>query len=191
MWGFGATLAHEMPELRPTLVDLDLQSDAGLFEEVVSAAGEDRIALRGARRLLPRLVRHRPNRAEPITLRADRSYLLTGGLGGLGLVVARRFVERGARHLVLLGRTGASSVAAQEGVAELQRLGAVVHVLRADVANEAELRHAMSACFARMPPLAGVVHAAGVLDDGILLRLDAERVTRTMAPKVRGAYHLH
>jgi acyl transferase domain-containing protein/acyl carrier protein len=122
--------------------------------------------------------------------RADATYLITGGHGGLGLAVARWLVEKGARHLVLLSRSGASS-AAEEVAADLAAQGATVATIRADISNESDLARALSEIRDTMPPLRGVIHAAGLLDDHLFLNLDAESFRRVLAPKVLGAWNLH
>jgi len=122
--------------------------------------------------------------------RADATYLITGGHGGLGLRVARWLVEKGARHLALLSRSGAS-IAAQEVVTELAAKGAAVTTIQADISNESEVAQALSQIHDTMPPLRGIIHAAGVLDDHLLMNLDAESFRRVLAPKVLGAWNLH
>jgi myxalamid-type polyketide synthase MxaB len=122
-------------------------------------------------------------------IRSDGSYLITGGLGGLGLKVAQQLVEQGARRLVLAGRSGATG-AAQETIDRLRSAGAAVQVVQADIANSADMARLIEACQAH-GPLRGIVHAAGVLDDGVLDQQTVERFARVMAPKVRGAWQLH
>jgi acyl transferase domain-containing protein/acyl carrier protein len=122
---------------------------------------------------------------------ADATYLVTGGLGGFGLATARWLVERGARHLVLLGRSGAASTEAQQAVRDLEQAGARVLVARADVAQADQLQQTLDDARRRLPPLRGVFHAAMVLDDAILLHQTAERFRRVLAPKVTGAWNLH
>jgi phthiocerol/phenolphthiocerol synthesis type-I polyketide synthase C len=124
------------------------------------------------------------------SLRADASYLVTGGLGGLGLEVARWMVARGARHLVLAGR-GPPSPSAEDAIATLEAAGARVLVARADVAQPAEVERLFARIDHELPPLRGVVHAAGVLDDGLLLQQTPARFAAVMAPKVPGAWNLH
>ncbi len=123
-------------------------------------------------------------------LRADATYLITGGLGGLGLHVARWLSEQGARHLVLLGRRGPSPEA-REVLGQLEQAGTRVAVFRADVAEPDETGKAMAEVGSSMPPLRGVIHAAGVLDDGVLLEQTPERFERVLAPKAAGAWNLH
>ncbi len=129
--------------------------------------------------------------ADGPTFRSDATYLITGGLGGLGLQVAQWMVREGARHLVLVGRRGAAGTAAQEAVVALEKAGAEVLVARADVSQEPQVAGLLRSIEQTMPPLRGVIHAAGVLDDGILLHLNAERFRSVMAPKMAGAWNLH
>jgi NADPH:quinone reductase-like Zn-dependent oxidoreductase/acyl carrier protein len=122
--------------------------------------------------------------------RADATYLITGGHGGLGLAVARWLVEKGARHLVLLSRNGLAAVS-EEVVSELAAKGAAVTTIQADISNESDAARALSEIRNSMPPLRGVIHAAGVLDDHLLMNLDGESFRRVLAPKVLGAWNLH
>jgi acyl transferase domain-containing protein/acyl carrier protein len=126
-----------------------------------------------------------------LTLRADGTYLVTGGLGGLGLAVARWLVDRGARHLVLTGRSGASTPGAEAVTSALREAGVTVVVAKADVTRESEVAAVLADVRRSMPPLRGVVHAAMVLDDALLSQLDEERMSKVMAPKVIGAWNMH
>jgi myxalamid-type polyketide synthase MxaE and MxaD len=204
LWGLGRTIAYEHPELRCTRVDLDpagFPTEAeSLVAELLAAGAEEEIAFRSGGRYLGRLVRRAPARVEGARaapteekgrFRGDGSYLITGGLGGLGLSVARWMVAEGARHLALVGRQGAATAAQAEAVSALEAAGAEVLVARANVADRAQLAAVLQDVQRRMPPLRGVIHAAGVLDDGLLLQQDAARFQRVMAPKIDGAWNLH
>jgi len=122
-------------------------------------------------------------------VRADRTYLITGGAGALGLATARWLVERGARHLVLAGRGKPSA----EACPEIQGLaaGANVRYLETDVSDFEATCSLVAQIGAAGPALGGIFHAAGVLDDATLQQLDPERLLAVMAPKVRGAWNLH
>jgi NADPH:quinone reductase-like Zn-dependent oxidoreductase/acyl carrier protein len=122
--------------------------------------------------------------------RPDATYLVTGGLGGLGQQVATRLVERGARNLVLVGRSEPSQRAA-EMIQELEQRGARVRVLSADVSLSDDVRRIIDEIERDLPPLRGVIHAAGVLDDGVLAQQTWQRFARVLAPKVGGAWNLH
>ncbi|MBR9754181.1 MAG: SDR family NAD(P)-dependent oxidoreductase [Gammaproteobacteria bacterium] len=127
-----------------------------------------------------------------LTIDPAGSYLVTGGLGGFGLRSAEWLAAIGARELVLLGRSGAASEEAQQGVARLEAQGVNVHALACDVADEAALskvfaRFGKSADVNGIAPLKGIIHAAAVIDDALIRHLDAERIQRVMTPKLEGA----
>jgi NADPH:quinone reductase-like Zn-dependent oxidoreductase len=123
-------------------------------------------------------------------IRENGTYLITGGLGGLGLAVARWLVDQGAQTLVLLGRN-APSKHAQTVVRELEQAGAQVVVAQADVGQAEEIGQLMARIQATLPPLRGVIHSAGVLNDGILLQQDWTRFAEVFRPKVEGGWNLH
>lgn len=125
----------------------------------------------------------------PTPVRPDAAYVITGGLGGLGLLAARWLVDAGARSLALIARSEAGP-AAQAVLHELQAR-ADVRVYRADVADAGQLQQAMARITAELPPLAGVLHAAGALADGTLQTQDAARFVSMLAPKVEASWQLH
>ena len=127
--------------------------------------------------------------SKPIEIRGDATYLITGGLGGLGRRIAEWLVDRGARHLVLVGRRPPNESAAMQ-IAALQQRGVRVRACQVDAANLAEIKALVTEINASAAPLAGVIHAAGVLDDGVLVGQTAERFARVFAPKVAGAWNL-
>jgi acyl transferase domain-containing protein/NADPH-dependent curcumin reductase CurA len=126
----------------------------------------------------------------PLRISADGTYLVTGGLGALGLHVSRWLVEHGARNLLLIGRNSPSPEAAS-ALSELRDAGTRVEVRVADVSDRAQLETVFKEIDAAMPPLRGIVHSAGVLDDGVLTQQTWSRFERVMAPKVAGAWNLH
>ncbi|MCX5167069.1 SDR family NAD(P)-dependent oxidoreductase [Streptomyces antibioticus] len=183
-WGFGLALAQEHPELAVTLVDLPPVGGAdALWTQLRHADDERLVALRESGRLVPRLARTRPDSDGGGT--PDGVHLVTGGLGGLGRIVAERLVRRGVRSLALMSR-GAPTPDAREWITGLERRGVTVHLARADVADRAALGDALDAVRREAGPLAGIVHAAGVLDDATVANLTDERVLRVLAPKVLG-----
>lgn len=128
----------------------------------------------------------------PKTLaRPDRSYLVTGGLGGFGLATAEWLVRSGARHVVLASRRGRPDAEAQEAIARMEALGARVHAMSLDVADRASVGRLLAVIDAELPKLAGIFHSATVLDDATIATLDAEGLERVLAAKARGALHLH
>jgi acyl transferase domain-containing protein/NADPH:quinone reductase-like Zn-dependent oxidoreductase len=123
-------------------------------------------------------------------IRCDGTYVLTGGLTGLGLATARWLAEQGAGGILLIGRR-APGEEAQAVIAEMEALGARVLAVQADVGDTAALSPVLDDARRKIGPIRGVIHAAGVLDDGMLSEQTPERFARVMAPKVRGGWALH
>jgi acyl transferase domain-containing protein/NADPH:quinone reductase-like Zn-dependent oxidoreductase/short-subunit dehydrogenase len=121
---------------------------------------------------------------------SEETYLVTGGFGGLGLESARWLAREGARNLVLIGRREPSPEVRTQ-LDELAHAGVRITVKVCDVADEAQLATAFAEIANSMPPLRGVIHAAGVLDDGVLTGQSWPRFERVMAPKIYGAWNLH
>jgi NADPH:quinone reductase-like Zn-dependent oxidoreductase/acyl carrier protein len=122
-------------------------------------------------------------------VRPEASYLITGGLGALGLLVSQWLVNQGAGHLMLVGRREPSDEALAE-IETLRQQGAEIRVMQADVSRADDVERVFAAIDAEMPNLRGVAHAAGTIDDGVLLRQDWSRFESVMAPKALGALHL-
>ena len=123
-------------------------------------------------------------------VRADGTYLITGGTGALGLRVAKWLAEQGAGTIALLSRRGPSADV-EQSLNSIRERGSQVIVLRGDVADANSLAGALAQLPPEGPPLRGIVHAAGVLADGILTEMTLEQLDRAMAPKARGAWNLH
>lgn len=137
--------------------------------------------------------RDRPRRDAPAqggVVRRDGTYLVTGGLGAIGLHVADWLATQGAGVIALLARR-APSAEAQASLARLRERAARVVVLTGDVADAHSLSTALAALPADAPPMRGVLHAAGVLADGILNDMTLDQLDQAMAPKVHGAWNLH
>ena len=212
LWGFGRVVAQEHPMIWGGLIDLEPGSvslhDAAvqLWEEISHSDGEDQLAFRHGQRYVARLV-HAPSSGQklPFRWRPDGSYLITGGLGDLGLLVALWMVEQGARRLILLGRTQlpprstwnnieeGSHLARQVGaIRALEGLGASVHLAAVDVADEGQLHTFLDEFHAEgWPPIRGVVHLAGIAQGQTLLDLNLTTLNAVLRPKVIGGWLLH
>ncbi|MGW0552559.1 SDR family NAD(P)-dependent oxidoreductase, partial [Streptomyces altiplanensis] len=220
VWGLVRSAHSENPGCFG-LLDLDPADDAGASASVLGALGSDepQLVLREAEVRVARLGRvPLPEPVAPVGEEAgatgesgesakaegaeraegtvegwerDGTVLITGGTGGLGAVLARHLVtERGVRHLLLASRRGAEAPGAAELVEELTAQGAAVTALACDLAD----RTAVSELLAGVPvehPLSAVVHAAGVLDDGVVGSLTPERLDGVLRPKVDAVWHLH
>ncbi|MFH0729430.1 MAG: SDR family NAD(P)-dependent oxidoreductase [Pseudomonadota bacterium] len=195
LWGIGSVLDLEHPELATRGIDLDPHDTEAmmplLLEEILHPDAENRIALRhkGGRHTA-RIEKREEMRASGFHLDAEACYLITGGLGGLGLEVAQWMGQKGARNLILSGRTGAIGPV-EEKIGRIEETGCKVLVLPADVSKREEVNRLVSEIGSRMPPLRGVVHAAGVTDDAVMLHQDRGRFRNVMAPKVLGTWNLH
>ncbi|MEU9558233.1 SDR family NAD(P)-dependent oxidoreductase [Streptomyces fumanus] len=121
----------------------------------------------------------------------DGTYVITGGLGGLGLASARWLAGHGAAHLVLIGRRGIATDEARRAVTELEERGVEVRVERADVVDRRRIREVLDLVRATMPPIKGVFHTAADFDDALLSDLDADRLITATGPKADGAWNLH
>jgi acyl transferase domain-containing protein/aryl carrier-like protein len=184
LWGLAGTVANEYPQMRVARIDLDAASQTIDPARLLAAADiEPSLAWREGQPFAPRLVESAAPAAPEYVVRSDATYLITGGLGALGLQVAQRLVERGARHLVLVGRKARRP----EALERLVEAGVSVTLSATDVADEA----AMAALFQHLawmyPPLRGIIHAAGVLSDGVLTQQDAQSFAHVLHPKLDGA----
>jgi malonyl CoA-acyl carrier protein transacylase len=199
LWALGRVVALEYPDWWGGLVDLAPASSkpseaiaaaTALLSEIADSQGEDHLALRGEQRYVARLVPSRPASSQESSIRAEGTYLITGGLGALGLRVAQWLVKQGARSLVLVGRRAASD-SALEVITSLEQAGAKVLVAQADVADLAEMTQVIEKINAAVPPLCGVIHTAGTVGNHLIQELDLNTFEAVLRPKVMGGWILH
>ncbi|WP_257232226.1 type I polyketide synthase [Streptomyces sp. Rer75] len=197
LWGLVRSAQAENPG-RFVLVDVDDIEASGPALPYALATDEPQVAVRNGELLLPRLSRTSPPPAEPgaderghLGFAPSGTVLVTGATGTLGGMLARHLVaEHGVRRLLLTSRSGTKASGAAELQAELGALGAEVTVASCDAAD----REALACVLAEVPaehPLTAVVHAAGVLDDGIVTSITPDQAERVLRPKVDAALHLH
>jgi NAD(P)-dependent dehydrogenase (short-subunit alcohol dehydrogenase family) len=209
LWGFAKVVALEHSEMSGGIIDLGTPFEDEVEQvvgELLSPDPERQLAFRQGTRFAARLRSSIDvGKTNPVVLRADATYLITGGMGGLGLALARWMVERGARRLILVGRTPLPprqqwrSLPAEhptkpkvDAVRGLERLGASVHIATFDVADAGAIKAFLEEFHAEGWPLVrGVIHAAGMVDDQLMLRIDEQSFERVIRPKVTGALALH
>jgi acyl transferase domain-containing protein/acyl carrier protein len=193
LWGLLRSAHSEHPG-RFALIDTDdSEASAKVLGDALAAGTiESQIALREGEALVPRLARVEvPEEPVANPIDPERTVLITGGTSGIGALLARHLVqEHGARHLLLASRRGRDAEGAGDLQTELEELGAQVTVAACDVAERPQLEALLDSIPAEHP-LGAIFHSAGVLDDGLLDSLDAERLARVMRPKVDAAWHLH
>ena len=192
--GLGRTLALEHPELHCRRIDLSSTEESNEIENLLNEIlqlelDEEEILFHNGRHVR-RLARAKSGNISALTFKADASYLITGGLRGLGLLVAEWMVARGAKHLTLMGRSAASQDT-EKALQRMEQSGAQILALQGDVSCEEDVIRVLAEVERTMPPLRGLIHSAGVLDDGMLLQQDWSRFEKVMAPKVSGTWNLH
>ncbi|MFD1146210.1 SDR family NAD(P)-dependent oxidoreductase [Saccharothrix hoggarensis] len=188
VWGFGRVVQAEHPG-RVVLLDLPVDEDPDRWLPLVAGSDEPQLAVRDGELHAPRLTRALTTVAP--ALDPEGTVLITGGTGGLGALFARHLVTAyGARRLVLTSRRGPATPGVADLVADLVALGASVEVVAADAANRAVLAELLAG-IPDAHPLIAVVHTAGVLADGTVEQLTAERIDRVLTPKVDAALLLH
>ncbi|MEQ1485778.1 type I polyketide synthase [Methyloglobulus sp.] len=128
---------------------------------------------------------------KPLVLSSDASYLVTGGLGGFGLKTAEWLASKGARHLVLISRSGPVSEEAKTAINQLEQQGVAVLAVSCDVTDKNAIALLLNKIAKEMPPLKGIVHAATVINDGLIRNMDADQIRSVLAPKILGAQNLH
>jgi NAD(P)-dependent dehydrogenase (short-subunit alcohol dehydrogenase family) len=178
LWGLGQAVAAEHPAMWGGLIDLDPRgpSELAIADAILDTRREDMVALRSGKSYVARIVRDDRifGSAAPLRFKPDATYVIAGGTGGLGRRLAVWLEERGAGNIVLLGR-GASGPRA----------------MRCDVSERAQVAEAFQQIERSMPPVRGIFHLAGILDDAMLVHQDAERFHRAGAAKIEGAWNLH
>ncbi|GAX39731.1 beta-ketoacyl synthase [Tolypothrix sp. NIES-4075] len=194
VWGLGKVIALEYPELWGGMIDLAPESTfdeaTKLLAEIEDSQGEDHLAFRNGDRYVARLVPQQLPEFKQVAIVSEGTYLITGGLGALGLKFAQWMVEQGARQLVLTGRRAADNEA-QSILKELEQKGAKVLVQKADVSNQEDMVKVLETVQASMPPLRGIVHAAGVPGYEVIKDIELNSFEAVLRPKVVGTWILH
>ena len=188
LWGLGKVISLEYPQIDCRCVDLDSdESVALLTADLLSPDTEDRIAYRQGVRYVSRLGASERTAKHSITIQPEGSYLITGGLGALGLQVAQKLAEMGAKNLALVSRN-APSQAAKDVIARLSEKGVRVSVLQGNIAEKTDADRILQNLEV---PIKGIIHAAGVLADGVLQQMSWEQFAKVTAAKVKGTWYLH
>ncbi|MDH5548119.1 MAG: SDR family NAD(P)-dependent oxidoreductase [Gammaproteobacteria bacterium] len=196
IWGFVRTVMWEHPNLSCQLIDLDVTASAkekeDLLAELRDRSGENQIAFRQNRRLAARLTTRpmTPTDSQNFFIKPDSTYLITGGQGALGLKLANWLVDKGADTIVLTGRSEANSPT-QLFIETQQKRGISIRYIPADVGDLSQTKLLFTTVDESGPPLRGVFHTAGVLDDGSVGEQDWQRFSNVLAPKITGTWNLH
>lgn len=196
LWGVVKCLAQERPALPCFLLDVDdLSADENwpaMLQLFTEAPAEPLLALRKGRRFAARLARNPGGaNAAAFAFQPHATYLVTGGLRGVGFAVAQWMVENGAKNLLLLGRSGRVSAECEDQLNGWRSQGVNIHCAACDVSIYPQVESALQQLPQGFPAVRGVVHSAGVLDDASIMNLAGRQVQAVFAPKVSGAVNLH
>jgi acyl transferase domain-containing protein/acyl carrier protein len=198
LWGLGRVMMLEHPESWGGLIDLEAIPPTNeaeiLIREINGGDGEDQIAYRENKRYVPRLMQRdlHQQTLKSYHFRTDTSYLITGGLGKLGLNVAAWMVEQGARNLILTSRQGLiQDDAKREAIRQLEAQGAIITIAAVDVTDTAHMETLFAKFGESLPPLAGIVHMAGVIQPQYIAEMSAESLYAVLQSKVQGTWVLH
>jgi phthiocerol/phenolphthiocerol synthesis type-I polyketide synthase D len=194
--GLVRVLAYEHPELKASIVDLDAaaspaDSAAQVRAELAAGIADEVAWRRGKRHTLRLGWAGTPAGSGAPVARTDGSYVITGGLGGLGLLLAGWLAERGAGRIVLNGRSAPRPEALDAIETITARHGTEVEVVLGDVAEDGVAERLVSTAATETTPLRGILHAAAVFDDRTTTRLDDATLHRSWLPKAYGAQRLH
>jgi pimaricinolide synthase PimS1 len=193
LWGLVRTALSEHPG-RFLLIDSDGSeaSEATLQQALTADSGQAQLALREGESFVPRLVPAKGEEDDPAApLDPERTVLITGATGGLGALIAKHLVEaHGARHLLLVSRSGEQAPGALDLRAQLQETGAEVRIAACDVSDRGQLEELFDST-PHEHPLGAVIHCAAVLDDATIAAAGPEQLERVFAPKAEAAWHLH
>ncbi|MDQ3021354.1 MAG: SDR family NAD(P)-dependent oxidoreductase [Bacteroidota bacterium] len=189
--GMAKVISIEHPELDCKRIDLDSKNNwKNLLDEINSDGEEDQVAFRNGKRYVARLKRKNIQPVREIIVDDRSTYLITGGLGGLGILTAKFLADKGAKHIALIGRSD-SIDGAKEDLKEMELMGVHVKIYKADVTSKDDIEKVLKEIKKSKNPLKGIVHSVGVLDDGVLINQTKEKFDKVMAPKILGALYLH
>ncbi|NNK73173.1 MAG: SDR family NAD(P)-dependent oxidoreductase, partial [Flavobacteriaceae bacterium] len=198
LWGLGKVISFELPELNCIRVDLDPRASVEesvslLKQQIVSDKKEDQVSFRSGRRYVQRILPFPLQSISSIPekkISAQYSYLIAGGLGGLGLETANWLAKKGARNLIL-GSRREPSVSVKRNLDNLKGMGVQIMVKQVDICEKKQVDSLFNEIQESMPELKGIIHSAGILDDGPLVNLNEDRMKNVMRTKVEGTWNLH
>lgn len=193
--GFYRTLKLEMPSLFTQLVDLDPEKSMeengkDLFAELSTNSPDDSVTYRKGIRLVPRMRDAVLTNQKLLHIDPQGSYLITGGLTGLGLKCAEWLADKGAKHLLLLGRK-APSEGALEKIKSLEKRGVRLETHSIDIADKERVKDLFQNFGKKWPPLKGIIHSAGVIDDAPIQLQSWARFEKVLSPKIQGSMNLY
>ncbi|SES73464.1 type I polyketide synthase [[Clostridium] polysaccharolyticum] len=197
IWGLAKAISMECPEIYGGIVDID---DGALeyedFLKTLLGTDEEEAVIREKQRYVARIVNHKEfnklhsSKEKPVVIREDVSYLITGGVGALGMVYAERLVRKGAKHLILLARHQPDKKI-EERIDNFRRQGVEVLIEQGDVCDSEYIQNVVASAKERGCKIGGVIHTAGVIKDKMLAEMDWNTFLEVLEPKVQGTICLY
>ncbi|QLE49252.1 type I polyketide synthase [Nostoc sp. C057] len=195
LWGLGRTLAVEHPDLWGGLIDLDpgtslVEQASSLWTEI-NHPTEEQVAFRAGQRYVPRLLRYQPSfSVEPIKIKSNATYLITGCFDDIHVNLASWLIEKGAEHLVLMGE-GEPAPEICDRLKQMHAINPTVVLFNFSSSKSEQVANVLQYIEDKLPNLSGIIHAEGIHQDSLLLHQTRESFARVLAPKVTGAWNLH
>lgn len=200
LWGFSKVIKLEHPNLWSGIIDIDfsvLEESTHLLVNEINNKKDKQVVLRkDGKRYVPilikkqEIIKNSTTKNNPIEIKDDSTYIITGGLGTLGLVYAEYIISKGAKYLALVGRREPNEKAMQR-LTEWRNKGINVLSYQADICNERDTENLMSEIRNSMPQIKGIIHAAGTLDDKMIMDQSWETFKNVLIPKTVGTYNIH
>ncbi|MBD2522068.1 type I polyketide synthase [Nostoc sp. FACHB-133] len=195
LWGLGRTLAVEHPDLWGGLIDLDpgtslVEQASSLWTEI-NHPTEEQVAFRAGQRYVPRLLRYQPSfSVEPIKIKSNATYLITGCFDDIHVNLASWLIEKGAEHLVLMGE-GEPASEICDRLKQMHAINPTVVLFNFSSSKSEQVANVFQYIEDKLPSLSGIIHTEGIHEDSILLHQTRDGFGRVLAAKVTGAWNLH
>ncbi|HRI84532.1 MAG TPA: SDR family NAD(P)-dependent oxidoreductase [Ignavibacteria bacterium] len=191
LWGLQKVISLEHPDLKVRIIDIDKYSSLDhIVKEIISGKRNDITAIRANNVYEPVLKRLRNSGSEKTEITKNGVYIITGGLSGIGLLTAKWLSEKGAAHIALISRRD-NYETAESILSEIKSSGTEVKIYKGDVSIKEDLENIFKEINSCKYPVKGIIHSAGLLDDGILLNQTSGKFLNVFSPKVNGAWNLH
>ncbi|MBL8197234.1 MAG: SDR family NAD(P)-dependent oxidoreductase, partial [Blastocatellia bacterium] len=194
IWGLIRSARNEHISRQIRLIDIDIWTDKEQLVKAINVEEEPEIAIRKGKMIVPRLVKSNVSNEESNNWKNQldkATVVITGGTGELGSLVAKHLVTKhGAKNLLLVSRRGLEAPGAIELEKELEQQGTEIEIVSCDISNYVALEEVIKS-LSGDKPIVGVIHCSGVLDDGVVLEQNEERLAKVMSSKIDGAWNLH
>jgi acyl transferase domain-containing protein/acyl carrier protein len=197
LWGLSRTLSLEAPFLKCTMIDVDSMPQDSyektiklICDELKADVTEEQVAFRGHTRYVHRLVRTKIEDSNITVIKDNGLYIITGGLGGLGMITAKLLIDMGAKKIILFGRNLPSEAAAKQ-ISEWQQDGISIKGIQLDITNLIDVENIITSIVSDSQTVSGIIHAAGIIERCAIVDQNLDQYLRIVSPKIVGALNLY